>query len=213
MVLTSAQSSIDPGYAWLTETASNEYSQLGEDGILGAIFHVIGAANKWCCECGAADGLFFSNTRKLIEEGWTGVLIEGNEGEFSRLVDNSKPFGDRVKLMHTFVDRERRFDDILRAFGAPADIDLMVIDVDGQDYFLWNSMLRYRPRVVVIEYDIMAEDQWFCPTLGGQGQAGEHAIHRLATGKLYDLVWMNRFNMVFVTRLASRLLLAVHKSG
>lgn len=211
--MTVSEFPIDPDYAWLADCFSNSYSQCGEDGVLDAIFHVMGAANRWCCECGAADGMFFSNTRKLIEEGWTGVLIEGDEGEFSRLVENSKPFGDRVKLMHTYVDRERRLDDILRGYDAPVDIDLMVIDVDGQDYYLWNSMLRYRPRVVVIEYNAITDDPWFCPPLGEPGQAGPFAIHRLATGKLYDLVWKNRFNMIFATRLTSRLLKGVRKSA
>ena len=69
-------------FRWLEDRASrtdiNVYSQFGEDGILAAIFEKLGTCNKWVLECGASDGVFFSNSRKLIEEGWNGVLVEAD---------------------------------------------------------------------------------------------------------------------------------------
>jgi hypothetical protein len=190
---------IDRKFAWLADMAFNDYSQFGEDGVLQAIFSAIGPANEWCFECGAADGLFFSNTRRLIESGWRGVLVEADGSAFERLVENTERFGDHVACINRLIDASHRIDGILYSAGAPLDIDLAVIDVDGQDYYLFNSILQYRPRVVMIEFDQNADED-FIPTLGGPGQAGSRAISKLANGKFYDLVFANRINLIFVQK-------------
>ncbi len=193
----------DSEFAWLEDMAYNDYSQFGEDGVLQAIFSVIGTANEWCFECGAADGLFFSNTRSLIEKGWRAVLVEADPLLFARMVKNNA--NDRVTCFNHLLDSSRRIDAILHRAGAPLDIDLAVIDVDGQDYYLFNAMLQYRPRVVVIEYDQHADED-FIPTLGGAGQAGSKAIEKLVNGKFYQLVHATTTNGIFVHQNMSRLL-------
>lgn len=183
---------------WLEDAALNVYSQNGEDGVLQAIFAAIGTQNKWCVECGAADGLFFSNTRWLIEQGWNALLVEGDASKFKRLVGNSAVFGDRVRCANVMVDNENRLEGLLKRCGAPADIDLAVIDVDGPDYHVFNSFLRYRPRVVVIEYDHSNSDLDFIPPLNGPGQAAVRAIQALGFGKFYWPVWRGDTNWIFV---------------
>jgi hypothetical protein len=180
-----------------TGHAFNDYSQWGEDGVLAEIFNRIGTENKWCLECGAADGLFFSNTRTMIEQGWDAVLIESDPDTYERLTRNCSPFGG-VKCWNAAVDRANTLDNILAANGAPADIDLVSIDIDGQDFYALNAMLRFKPRVVVIEYG--QGDPDFLPTLGGEGQAGLHKITALAVGKCYVPVWRSATNLIFVKR-------------
>ncbi len=193
----------DPDFVWLEDMVFNDYSQFGEDGVLQAIFSVIEPANEWCFECGAADGLFFSNTRRLIEQGWRGILVEADPKAFARLVVNNA--NDRVTCCNYLVGDSHRIDGLLHRSGAPLDIDLVVIDVDGQDYFLWNSILQYRPRVVMIEFDQNADED-FIPVLGGPGQAGSLALRKLAAGKFYDLVHANKCNGIFVQKKLARLL-------
>jgi hypothetical protein len=176
--------------------AVNYYSQQGEDGVIAEVFKRIGTTNKWCLECGAGDGLFLSNTRRLIEAGWTGVLVEADASKAERLAANSE-----VHTVHCFniaIGAEDRLDDILASCSAPTDIDLAVIDIDGQDFYAWNSMLKYRPRVVIIEYDPWVDPE-FLPTLGGKGQTGLHGITRLGYGKHYRPIWRSTTNMMFVS--------------
>lgn len=194
-------------FAWLVDHASNTYSQFGEDGVLEAIFKRIGVESRWCLECGAADGLFFSNTRRLIEAGWSAVLVEADRSAFARLHRNCQEFGDRVHIYSAQVDDTHRLEPILRHAGAPHDLDLAVIDVDGQDYFVWNAMLRYRPRVVVIEFDPYV-DEYFIPSLGGEGQAGKAAVISLGVGKFYEPVFENDRNIIFVKQSLSPLIAA-----
>lgn len=193
-------------YEWLRQRKRNDYSQGGEDGILQAIFEVIGTANQWCLECGAADGLLFSNTRRLIERGWNSIQVEADPGTFARLVDNSVGL-PRVQCANVRLDNDHRLDAILEAAKAPLDLDLMVIDIDGQDFHAWNALLKYQPRVVLIEFDPNVDDE-FVPTIGGEGQAGRMAIHRLANGKLYTPVYQNLFNTIAVRQPLDRLLIS-----
>jgi hypothetical protein len=180
----------------LSGFAVNYYSQWGEDGVIAEVFDRIGTANKWCLECGAGDGLFLSNTRRLIEAGWTGVLVEADASKAERLSANSAPH--TAHCFNVTIGAEDRLDDILASCSAPTDIDLAVIDIDGQDFYAWLAMLKYRPRVVVIEYDPWVDPE-FLPTLGGKGQAGLHRITGLGYGKQYRPVWKSMTNMMFVS--------------
>lgn len=182
-------------YEDLNRFASNDYSQWGEDGVLAELFERIGTANKWCLECGASDGLFFSNTRKLIEAGWTGILIEADADLCQRLSTNSA--GLSAHVFNVKIDAENKLDDILTSVSAPKDIDLVVIDIDGQDFYAFNAMLKFKPRFVLIEYG-QGYDPDFLPTRGGAGQAGLHRITGLAAGKGYAPVWRSPDNLLVV---------------
>jgi hypothetical protein len=176
----------------------NVYSQFGEDGILEAIFEKIGVSNAWCVECGAADGIFFSNTRKLIEEGWNSVQIEGDLKQFEKLAVMYVGWNQgTIYTINKYVTDFEEIFDSLSGEKLPKDFDLLVIDVDGQDYHLFNRLLNYQPRVVICEYD-PNEDVDFIPTIGGNGQAGEKAIHHVALARGYQVVCKTWCNLVCV---------------
>lgn len=176
----------------------NRYSQFSEDSIIEAIFAKIGTDNKWCVECGAADGIFFSNTRKLIEEGWNSVQIEGDPLKFENLAE--RYIGHEPGTIYTINEYAKDFAAIFDSLGGeklPKDFDLLVIDVDGQDYHLWNQLLTYQPRVVICEFD-PSVDTDFIPEIGGKGQAGERAIHHVALARGYQVVCKTWCNLICV---------------
>ena len=138
---------------WLNQFRHDVTSQNGEDGVLAAIFEKIGIVHQWCCEFGAWDGKKFSNTNNLITaEGWSGVLMEMDPAKFQELVRNMSPF-PRVFPIHACVSTRSpdTLDEILSRTPIPFDFDLLSIDVDNDDYLIWQSCERYRPRVVVVE--------------------------------------------------------------
>jgi len=182
----------------LTEFAlkrRNIYSQNGEDGIIDAIFDKIGTKNKWCLEVGASDGIMFSNTRRLVEVGWNAILIEKDPEKYERLVKNCENYPN-VKTFNLEIGGKNTLDLILARCNAPEDIDLCVIDIDGQDWHVWNQMIRYRPRVMCIEYLPDVENPEFIPAVGGDGQAGRAAIQKLAAGKLYHNSVVTKYNVI-----------------
>ncbi len=144
---------------WLNEHRKNVYSQNGEDGILQAVFERIGEGKKWCCEFGAWDGLWLSNTYNLIKQGWSSVQIESDVTKFSQLEDNmmgnAKVIPVRALVQPSGPDS---LDNILGRTIIPADFDLLSIDVDGGDHDIWEGLSKYQPRVVVIEVN-----SWFLP--------------------------------------------------
>jgi hypothetical protein len=181
----------------------NRYSQFGEDGILNAIFEKIGVSNRpYCVDVGAADGILFSNVRQWLERDWEGLLIEKDADRFGKLCKNTERFGfDKVKCQNYEVqsDGYYRLDFILDRAEVPQEFDLLSIDIDGQDYYVWNSLLKYFPRVVVIEYDPEV-DPMFIPIPGGQGQAGWNALTYVAAARGYLTVARTHTNLICVRK-------------
>jgi hypothetical protein len=195
----------------------NAYSQFGEDGLIEAIFNRIGVANKWCVECGAGDGLFFSNTRRLIEQGWNSIQIEGDDKQYEQLarryipVDTWKqPDGYKhAGVVYAVHECATNFEKIFERFEfLPRDFDLLVVDVDGQDYHLVNSLVRYHPRVLIVEYDPAAE-RMYIPEQGAPflDQAGAQAMHFVVQARGYDVVCHTKVNLVCVRQDLSHLLM------
>jgi hypothetical protein len=176
---------------------SNVYSQNGEDGLLEEVFRRIGTTNKQCFECGAADGKWFSNTRKLIDEGWSALLIEEDPKNWPELDKLDNP--PKVEVVHGRLEPRgnHSLDYLLGRLPFAANPDLGVLDVDGQEYHLWNCLMKYRPRVMVVEYDNTGNPD-FVPELGGEGQAGLNAILSVATSKGYANVFTTKTNAIFV---------------
>ena len=130
------------------------HSQSGEDGILEKIFETLEIKNGWYCEFGAGDGNWICNTRKLREEGWKGVLIEGDSESFNNLKNNYGTHPD-VSIIESYISCEpsESLDDLLSDTDIPKDFDLLSIDVDGNDLWIWKSLKNYTPKVVVVEYN------------------------------------------------------------
>ncbi|KKN83504.1 hypothetical protein LCGC14_0297420 [marine sediment metagenome] len=139
------------GYEWLQEKANNIYSQFGEDGVLAAIFERIGTENKWCFEAGAFDGITLSNTRALGEKGWTRILVESDAKAVAGLESNTLT-NDKISHETLEKDGEHSLDAILSRYEAPKDIDLVSLDIDGDEDQIWVGVTHYTPRVVVVEY-------------------------------------------------------------
>lgn len=178
--------------------AANVYSQYGEDGILAEIFRRVGTENQWCFECGAADGIFLSNTRLLIDNGWHGVLVESDAELFGTLKQNTvKLTCDCINAALSHVG-EWTIDNILESVSAPSDIDFMSIDIDGQEFYVVNAMLKYKPRVICVEHDPAEYNAHYIPAPGGHGQAGRMAIQKLLTAKGYWNILQTSTNTIAV---------------
>jgi len=139
-----------PFLAW----KKNVHSQSGEDGIIEHIFDQIGIKSGYFVEFGAWDGRHLSNCAKIADENWRGLFIEGDIERHKVLVHNytDKP---NIKCLHRFVQSkgENRLDAILHEAGAPEVIDILSIDIDGNDYHVWNGMEDYTAKLVVVEFN------------------------------------------------------------
>lgn len=128
------------------------YAQGAEELMLQRVFERVEPRRRFCVEFGAGDGLRNSNTALLLRErGWRGVMIEASDYRFQQL--RAHWGGDeRARIVHAKVlpdTVERLFEEA----GVPEDLDLLSIDIDGNDYHVWRAIERYRPQVVVVEYN------------------------------------------------------------
>jgi hypothetical protein len=116
----------------------NDYSQYGESKILLDIFEKIGTEIKYVVEFGASDGFWLSNARAFIDLGWDFLLMDGK--------DNPKN-----KVKQEFITAEN-INNLFEKYSVPKKFDLLSIDIDGNDYWVWKE-LKYDPNVVIIEYN------------------------------------------------------------
>lgn len=135
----------------LIDYASNTYSQCGQDGVLAKLFELMGIERGYCVEFGAWDGIRFSNTRALLKKNWSGVLIETHAARFQELESLYSDREDVVTVNRAIDLYQNSLDDILLQSGAPENLDFMSIDIDGDDYHIWNGLKQFKPKVVLIE--------------------------------------------------------------
>jgi hypothetical protein len=125
------------------------YSQNGEDGILLRIFSLIATTDRRFVEIGSGDAEE-CNTRNLWEAwGWSGLLVEGDAALAAAAAAGTP---ERVTVRHCFVDAEN-IDRVIESGGVSGQIDLLSIDIDGNDYWVWRAIDCVSPRVVIIEYN------------------------------------------------------------
>lgn len=142
------------------------YSQNDEDGILQEIFSRIGTDSKRFVEFGVQNGLE-CNSHYLLLRGWQGLWLEGSESDYWEIRWRFAPAlaDGRLRVKQAFIDKEN-------IVGLLADagrrIDLLSIDIDGNDYVVLEAILKggvITPRVIVAEYNGKwpADFRWVMP--------------------------------------------------
>ncbi len=132
------------------------YSQNGEDGILLFLFNLLGTTDKRFVEFGIEDGKQCNSANLSINFGWSGLLLEA-DGKLATaaqtyyrqiLADQS----NRVNVVAAKVTSEN-INALLSTHQMTGEIDLLSIDIDSNDYWVWQSITIIQPRIVAIEYN------------------------------------------------------------
>lgn len=128
------------------------FSQNGEDGIIEEIFRRIGETNKYFVEIGVEDGME-SNTTYLLLKGWKGLWLEGSSKFVKKINTTFKSvINSQLKVCCAFITVQNIEEKFIEG-GVPTEFDLLSIDIDGNDWHIWNAIKLFNPRVVVIEYN------------------------------------------------------------
>jgi hypothetical protein len=171
------------------------FSQNGEDGIIAEITRRLGIDTGYFVEFGietAAEGncVFLANVL-----GWRGLFIEGEPAMFAELSAKYR-FNPNVTTANAIVSPEN-IDEVFRAQRVPDDFDILAIDVDGNDYWIWQGVRTCHPKVVVIEYNAgLDPSKALVQPYSHKGWDGTEyfgaslgAMCSLAAGKGYRLVY------------------------
>lgn len=192
------------------------YSQHGEDGILQYIFSQVGVAASTFVEFGMGDGRECNTAYLSLHQGWNGLLMDGNADR----VAGARAYYERklgsgrqaVNIVETWITAGN-INGLIQEHGPGDEIDLLSIDMDGVDYWIWKAIDAIRPRVVVIEYSAILGweraltvpyipdfSRWRAHPSGLYAGASLLALEQLGRAKGYRLVGCNRhgINAFFV---------------
>src|SRR4051812_29245192 len=124
------------------------YSQHDEDGIIQEIFRRIGMTTRTFVEFGVETGIE-CNTVKLLIEGWRGLWIEADAQACKTIASSFDPFlkGRRLRLLQSLVTAEN-INTLIRSGDIDGETDLLGIDIDFNDYWVWRAIEIVSPRVV-----------------------------------------------------------------
>lgn len=132
---------------------SKIYSQSDEDGIIREIFNRIGTTNKLFVEFGIGNGLE-NNTLALLFEDWEGLWIEASARQANKIEKHFAPVIERgqLKVARSLVTKHN-IDELIASHLDASEIDLLSVDIDGNDYHIFLAITSISPRVVVMEYN------------------------------------------------------------
>ena len=195
------------GNAQMEQHERTVFSQHGEDGVIERIFELIPPTTTYAVEFGGGDGVTLSNVRNLIvNQGWSALMIDGDPGLVERCAEI---YADvpAAKCRYAWV-YPGNVELLFEEQGVPKDLDLLVIDIDSNDWYVWRAIHDFRPKVVQVEYNgLVAPPQRMVVDFhpmnyldGPYFGASIQSFYELGKKKGYELVYANRFgvNLWFV---------------
>jgi hypothetical protein len=188
----------------LKKLERNVYSQNGEDGVIEWVFGKIAPRNRICVEFGAWDGRNLSNTFNLVaHRDWKAVYIEADPGKFADLEKTAAVYpGITPICSRVAASGDSSLDQILKQHDIPDDFDLLSIDIDGNDYDVWEAMGRFHPTMVIVEHNVSFPAAYKFIDRGGSAFMGSSAASfaELAERKGYALLGCVGTNLLFLRK-------------
>ncbi len=135
----------------LTAHEYRVFSQNGEDGVLAELLARVGTGERWFVEFGIETGVEGNCVFLADVLGWSGLFIEPRQDAFAAL-NRKYAANPAVRTVHALV-QPTNVDKLFAQAGVPSELDVLSIDVDGNDYWIWEGMHASAPRIVIIEYN------------------------------------------------------------
>ncbi|CAN5315870.1 hypothetical protein BH24ACT9_BH24ACT9_01840 [soil metagenome] len=179
----------------LTAYEFRVFSQNGEDGVIAELVRRCGVGGEFFVEFGVGNGSECNTAFLAHTMGWSGVYFEPDSQSYEMLEFRYRNHPMVVALPDAIT--AENVEEKLAAAGVPAEPDILSIDIDGNDYWVWKAIEGYRPRIVIIEYNsaldtAVSRVQPYADSQGWDHSSGYSAslaaLERLAESKGYQLV-------------------------
>lgn len=164
-LLAQYRNSFDAGqvlFPFIKDAGFRCYSQFEEDGILLYVLSGIGIKNRTIVEIGSGNSTENMSTNLILNHGFKGFLFDGSDSNIrvaNRLFQSKKDcLLIQPELTKAFLTRDN-VNKILKEAGATGEVDVLSIDIDGNDYYIWEALEQIQPRLCVFEtHDIIPSD-------------------------------------------------------
>ncbi len=146
-----------PFVSSLHEVEFSVFSQWGDDGIIQYLIHKLGLKQSSFVEFGVQNYLE-SNTRFLLmNNNWRGLVIDASEHDIGVIKRDAIYWNYDITAVCHFIDRDN-INSILKTNGFTGEIGLLHIDIDGNDYWIWEAINEVNPVIVIMEYNSLFGD-------------------------------------------------------
>src|SRR5215471_14436471 len=141
-------------YTKIRDAGFRVYSEFEEDGIILYVLSMIGFKTRRVVEmcCGAANECMATNL--ILNHGFNGYLFDGNQ---ERIRAANEFFGRKHDCLlyppvvtHAWITKDN-VNELLTQSGCTGEVDLFSLDIDGNDYWIWDAISAIKPRLLVIE--------------------------------------------------------------
>ncbi len=187
----------------LADVEFGVYSQWGEDGIIEWLIRKLPISSPTYVEFGVED-YSESNTRFLLKNrNWRGLVVDASPEHIQSIRKEEIYWRHDLTAIPSFVNRDN-INDTISDGGVSGRIGLLSIDIDGNDYWIWEALDVVDPDIVVCEYNAVFGDVYpitipysenFNRTCAHHSNlyagAGIKALNFLASRKGYRLVGSN----------------------
>jgi hypothetical protein len=132
-------------------------SQWGEDGIIEWIVNKLNNIPKTFVEFGV-ENYIESNTRFLLQNrNWKGLVIDGSTKNILDVKKSPIYWKHNLTAVSSFITREN-INSLLTSNGFSGEIGILSIDIDGNDYWVWEAIDVVSPQLLIIEYNACLGD-------------------------------------------------------
>lgn len=136
----------------LDEVEFQVFSQRGEDGIIQYLINKIDIPNKVFVEFGV-ETYTESNTRFLLmNNNWSGLVIDGSKKNIDFIKNDFIYWKYDITAIESFITKDN-INNLINNYTKIEDIGLLSVDIDGNDYWVWEAIETIKPRVVICEYN------------------------------------------------------------
>lgn len=144
----------------LADIEFRSFSQNGEDGILLFIFSLIGTTNKQSVEVCAGNGIECNSANLIVNHAWKALLFDGDDELVQKGVRFYRSHPNTAILPPVFKQAwitKDNVNSLIKNNGFSGEVDLLTIDVDGNDWWLWHELEVINPRLIAVEFNCVPE--------------------------------------------------------
>lgn len=128
------------------------FSQWGEDGLIQFLIENVEISRKVFIEFGVQN-YTESNTRfLLVNNNWSGLIIDGSPEQVSYIKNDPIYWQYNLKAVSCFITKDN-INQLFLDNGIQGEIGLLSVDIDGNDYWVWEAINVVNPAIVVAEYN------------------------------------------------------------